>query len=144
MFTKPEYGWTDVTIGDYTSRASYITDIPFDALDNVTEAIKYKDYGQTYTQRFDAEGWEFIIEADANQTKLTIEEEDTKTIIIPKTMFDWAKEIITDIETYLEDWAKWTWDQNLDEPEQYEENKKELQQKINQLKALLEETEETT
>lgn len=28
MLSKPQFGWTDITIGDWTGKLSYINDVP--------------------------------------------------------------------------------------------------------------------
>lgn len=28
MLSKPQFGWTDITIGDWTGKLSYIDDVP--------------------------------------------------------------------------------------------------------------------
>lgn len=41
MLTIPKAGWTNVEIGKFKGRASYLTDIPFECLDAFTFALTY-------------------------------------------------------------------------------------------------------
>ena len=39
MLTKPKHGWTNLQIGDFTERVSYLTDISNDCLDAFIYAL---------------------------------------------------------------------------------------------------------
>lgn len=58
MFTNPNSGWTTVTLGDFTDRASYLTNVPNDLIHALIYGIE--TYSPTSVQ-FDAEGWDYTI-----------------------------------------------------------------------------------
>ncbi len=89
---KPDAGWTNITIGEFRSRASYLTDIPFDCLQAFIFALKHRTPAAI---SFDAEGWEFIVVVDWYDTHVIINNTDAKyeykTIEVKKE--DLAKEL---------------------------------------------------
>lgn len=44
MLTKPKCGWTNIVIGNNVLPASYLTDVPIDCLDSLTNTHG-QDYG---------------------------------------------------------------------------------------------------
>ena len=61
MLSTPKYGWSTITIGNWSDRCSYIDDVPFMLLSAVDEVIRTRT---TYSVKFDAEGYEYIIVFD--------------------------------------------------------------------------------
>jgi surface protein len=57
-------GWCLVKLGDVYSRASYITDVPYDCLESILTAIMEDE---DFYVKFDAEGWSFEVRADNEQ-----------------------------------------------------------------------------
>lgn len=57
-------GWCLVRLGDIYSRASYITDVPYDCLSSIINAIKNDE---DFHVDFDGEGWAFDVRADNEQ-----------------------------------------------------------------------------
>ena len=67
MLSKPEYGWSNITIRDWSDRCSYIDDIPVMLLDAI-----YQQLCNNTIQAvgFDAEGYEYIIIFDKFYTHI--------------------------------------------------------------------------
>lgn len=57
MLAKPSYGWSDLKIGNFTSRVSYLTDVPVDLLKASLASLKYD---VPLAASFDAEGGRLI------------------------------------------------------------------------------------
>lgn len=130
MLGKPRYGWTNVEIGDFVDRASYITDVPNDCLDAFIFGLKN---GFPVTVEFDAEGWEFTIVSKFYDTFIIMEKEEVEIITTDKTVLDLAEELIEDIELHIDDWSEWS----PFSDEKADENKDDLMNKLNELKDIV-------
>lgn len=67
MLSKPEHGWADITIGDWSDRCSYLDDVPIALLSEISCVL------ETHCPRvlkFDAEGWEYLIVFDDYETHI--------------------------------------------------------------------------
>ena len=106
MLNKPHLGSVDITIDNFSDRASYLTDVPFDLLNAF---IRFYRDGNPQTVYFDAEGWDyyiiiawdmvFIITSKGNGGYMLHE-------IVVKTD-DMVRELIKDLEDNLDDWKNW-------------------------------------
>ena len=74
FLTCNEAGWCTVTLGDFSSRASYLTDVPFDCIEAAIHAIEFH---LPFCVRFDAEGWDFYVVSDVCHTYVIVEKNDT-------------------------------------------------------------------
>lgn len=135
MFSKPIHGWTDITIGDFTGRGSYLTDIPMDVLNAFINSL---DYSIPASIRFDEEGSEFILVSHYYNTYIILEREKTELISININYLDLIKEAIKDIEDNLEDWVYWESYYELDNDDA-ENRRLSLLDKIEKVKLLLKE-----
>ena len=72
MLSKPKYGWADITIGDWSDRCSYLTDVPFQLLEAMCRSCKNHE---PVAAKFDAEGWEYTIIFDWLETHIIIEKD---------------------------------------------------------------------
>jgi hypothetical protein len=106
MLSKPEYGWTTVTIGNFSGPAGYLSDVPIDCLESMISHIKNPHI--PFCVDFDAEGWEFTVVAKYGFSYV-IEEKDVA--ILHSFEHDWrwslAQELIDDIRSDLEEWVFW-------------------------------------
>jgi len=127
MFTIPKHGWTNLQIGDFTERASYLTDIPNDCLDAFTYALKNNKPVVVF---FDAEGWDFHLIASYYQSYIIIDKDDTKVYVIEKNIKELAKELYNDINNNFDGWLNWDF---YDTVEEREENKINIMTKLSQL-----------
>jgi len=133
MFTKPESGWTFLEIGDFSERASYLTDIPNDCLDAFIYALQNNTPIVIY---FDAEGWEYYLVCSWCQAYIILNKEKHEIITIDKNIREIAKEFIKDIEENIDEWANWECYDDKDD-NQIEEIKSELKEKLLKLKTLI-------
>lgn len=133
MFTKPQYGWVNIEIEEFSERASYLTDIPNDCLDAFIFA---REKGVPAVMYFDAEGYDYHLIASYFGTYIIIEKDEIKTYHFDKTFADLAKELINDIEQNIDEWANWQSDNQYNSRE-LKRNKRILEQKVGRLKQLL-------
>jgi hypothetical protein len=114
MLSKPRYGWTNVTIGDFSERASYLTDVPIQCLQSFVSMLKYK---LPFAVNFDAEGWEYVVVITDFEAHILSNKCDNghfyKWIDIRKE--DLAKELISDIENHFDCWVDWMCDEYMSE-----------------------------
>lgn len=108
MFTKPEHGWTRLQLGDYTDRASYLTDVPNDCFEAFIEFFK------TYKPQaieFEAEGWtRYLVLNECYTTATTLNLDDlgiAETYIHYINIEDLAEEFINDVESNYNEWQNW-------------------------------------
>ena len=134
MFSKPKHGWTNLKLGDFSQRASYLTDIPNDCLDAFIYAIQNK---VPVAISFDAEGWDFHLVSSYYQTYIILDKEDVKTFVIDKDFKEIAKVLINNIESYFDEWVNWEWYEGEDEV-YINDRKKSLSEKLLILKSLVE------
>jgi len=106
MLTKPLHGWTNISVDNFSERASYLTDIPNDCLDAFIYALKTNNPAVVF---FDAEGYEFHLVSSYYRSYVIIDKEDNtvETYTIDKNIIKLAKELIDDIENYFEEWLNW-------------------------------------
>lgn len=106
MLSRPESGWCDITVGDFCSRASYLTNVPMDIL-------KALNGTGTPCVCFDAEGWEFFVIFSWQETLVIGYGEPfgqsdgycVKSFDITKKEI--AKQVYNDISGNIDAWAKW-------------------------------------
>ena len=131
MLTKPKHGWTNLHIGDFSERASYLTDIPNDCLDAFIYALQN---GNPAVVFFDAEGWDFHLVASYYQSYVIVDKDEAKLYAFDKTINDLTKELYEDISNNFDDWLDWDM---YDTVEEREENKRGLKEKLAQLYLLI-------
>lgn len=125
MFSKPEYGWTHVSIGEFEGEASYITEVPIDVLDAF---IDYYKLHKNICVDFDEEGSTFVLVISSYVDIFVISErEQVITYKIDMNVDELANEIISDFEKYIKDWEIFT----------YGFEKLEVERKVNELKQLV-------
>lgn len=130
MLSKPEHGWSRITIGDWSDRCSYIDDVPFELLGALETSCRVN---QPVAVKFDAEGWDYIIVFDQFETHIISTrvgifsfDDDCcysyYTIEIDRE--ELAKELIADIRKYIDYWTEW--DGYCENADYVEERKKDL------------------
>jgi hypothetical protein len=134
MFTKPEHGWTNLQLGDFSERASYLMDIPNDCLDAFIYAIQNHVPAAVY---FDAEGWDFHLISSYYQTYIILDKDNVKTFLIDKSFNELAKELIDDIESYFNEWINWECYRDEDDNVYINDRKNTLDEKLSILKSLI-------
>lgn len=105
MLSTPKYGWSNIKIGDWTDRCSYLDDVPFLLLEMLEENGRTS---RPVSGKFDAEGYEYIIVFDKYETHI-ITETDTgyelKTVEVRSE--ELAKDLIEDIRRDIDSWSGW-------------------------------------
>ena len=125
MFSKPKYGWTHVSIGDFDGSASYITDVPIDVLDAFIDFYKLH---KNICVDFDEEGSTFVLVVVSDiDIYIISEREQIITYKIDTNINELTNEIISDFEKYIKDWENFT----------YGFEKLEVELKVNELKQLV-------
>ena len=105
MLSKPHGGWSTITIGDWSDRCSYLTDVPYDLMHALEFAIRTH---RTTLATFDAEGWEYTIVFEWQHTHIiTNKDDEYKLYSFPIGRDQIATEFIADIRENLDDWAEW-------------------------------------
>jgi hypothetical protein len=122
MIETPKYGWSKITIGDWSDRCSYIDDVPFKLLETIESAVRIR---RPVSVKFDAEGWEYIIIFDMRKIHIVTNDfnSDYKYDTIEISLTDIAKDLIADIRKDLDAWSEWGFNMSEDE---ISERKKDL------------------
>jgi len=121
MLSKPEFGWSRITIGDWSDRCSYIDDVPFMLLEAMEESCRCN---KPVSVKFDAEGWWYLIIFDDFWTYIIEEADETKLYRIEIDRDELAKELIADIRKYIDYWTEW--DGYCENADYIEERKKDI------------------
>lgn len=131
MLSKLQFGWTDITIGDWTGKLSYIDDVPgvlLNAFYNVFSNQKPE------VVCFDAEGMNYWIVFDLLDTIIITEDENCQYSVSRQNVGvrELGMQMWNDIYWELKDWAYWVIDDN--NAKDYEERKELLYNKLQQLR----------
>lgn len=122
MLSKPNGGWGDINIGEYTLNASYLTDIPMDFLNSVISSLKNNLPVSIFV---DEEGIESLICAFYDEVFIIAKEENDDLIEYKKIDMDFnlfRKSIIDDIEMNFNDWINWNMEHDVEVLKEREED----------------------
>jgi hypothetical protein len=134
VLEAPAHGWTQVRIGDFSDRASYLTDVPMECL----ESFIYGFFSDSpISLKFDAEGWDFLVVVDDYSTHIITSKDNYKLESYEIWKEDLAVELINDIESNLEAWVEW--DLDYDDGEKSNSRRKHLISHLERLRELLDE-----
>lgn len=125
MLSVPMHGWVDITIGDWSDRASYLTDLPCDLLDALI--TKLQNWIPTCIS-CDAEGWEYIIVFDSHNIHIIESKDDFSLISIEKSIREVAEEVYNDISEHVYEWSLWNYD--TEDEEKRISNERVLEEKL--------------
>ena len=128
MLTRPEHGWSEVCIGEYRLRVSYIEPVPQMLLTALIGALSTSG---TADVTFDAEGWKWRLQSD-RVTRLTIMDGAAEMHTVAVNVRELAQEAISDIRHDLDAWSLWCC-----LPERAADNRTLLIRLCNQLERLL-------
>lgn len=135
MLSRPECGWTDIKLGCFEGRGSYLTDIPLELLNSFISSLIYNIPASIF---FDEEGSEFILVSYYDKTYIILDrDKKTNLINIEIDFFDLIHEVIYDIESNIFEWVNWYSYKNSSKEELLERELL-IVSKINELKRLLE------
>lgn len=133
MLSIPKHGWVNITIGSWTDRASYLSDVHYDLLDAIT--AKLKNWRPTCVN-MDAEGWEYIIVFDRFNTHIIEYKDDMEYYSFEIPVSTLANELYTDISEHLYEWSLWDYDAKNEEVRV--NNERILREKLELLKQAME------
>lgn len=132
MLLKPKYGWSQLEIGNWSDRISYLDDAAFMLLETI---IKSYEESTIQSVEFDAEGYEWKLVFDGEKVTVITEKDETEITNLDISRTDIAKGIIDDIRHDVRDWVNFVyWD--LDEAAQ-KERENELLTLCEQLEKLI-------
>lgn len=98
----PRHGWSELHMGTWSDRLSYLDDPAFDLLWAIERALRTK---QPSAVKFDAEGYEYIIVFDCCD-QFVITDDDPFTLAhIDMKLEDVAAALVRDIRKDLDLWA---------------------------------------
>ena len=102
MLDTPRYGWSNIHIGTWSDRCSYLDDVPVKLLETFLHCYRCS---VPQSVRFDAEGYEYIIVFDTYQTYVITSDDEDKLTVLDATYRKLAPECITDIRRDLDAWV---------------------------------------
>ena len=113
MLDTPMHGWSNIHIGEWSDRCSYLDDVAFMLLHAMIQSCP--EHGPV-SVKFDAEGWEYIIVFDWCETHIITESGDgfeLVTVNIDRDVL--ARELLADVRRDVVAWAMFPSD-DFDEP----------------------------
>ena len=114
MISRPEHGWSTVTIGSYKLDVSYIEPAAEMLVTALIHALTYDEASVT----FDAEGWHWRLDFSGDETRLTLMTSVVKTHVVPMTAREMAREVLDDLRRDMDAWGSFcSWsgaDQEMD------------------------------
>ena len=142
MLKKPKYGWSRITIGDWSDSVSYIDDVPGMLLNALIDSCRNH---HPVAVKFDAEGYEYVLLFDWQCSYVLYQsvpfvhakplEEEPEVLIFDVERKDVAAELIQDIRTDIDDWAQF--EASMDSEETAAKNKERLLALCDELEGLL-------
>jgi hypothetical protein len=132
LFSIPKNGWVNLTIENWTDRASYLTDVPVDLLEAFID-YHTQGYGMAW---FDEEGTEFTLVITPYSLYIIEEKDESVLYDFSEMKFeDIEKELIAELEKDLDGWSReFVID---DDEEEIKIHREEIRQKIAILKKLI-------
>lgn len=109
MLKYTGYGWGEISIGNWKDRCSYLDDVPNELLGAVEEVIRTF---RPSVRQFDAEGYDYTIVFCMNEVYIISNKDDDGgsgfTLTIENvSAIDLAKELVSDIRSDIDRWARW-------------------------------------
>ena len=109
MLSKPEYGWTDFSLGNSCYSLSYLSNLPFEWLDGaifgLEKLLPFEVYGYCEPGRMvcTVDFWECRIfyENDKHQ------KDNSSCEVVSINMLDFCQKLHDDIENHIDDWQTW-------------------------------------
>ena len=126
MISKPQYGWTDFSLGESCYSLSYLSNIPLEWLERAI-------FGLETLLPFDVCGYcepgRVICTVAFLECRIGFEKDDSSLEIIPINMLDFCKKLHKDISDHIEDWQRWNSSYNL--------TKEDIQSRLDRLQKLI-------
>lgn len=140
MLSEPINGWCNINIGNWSDRASYLTDVPNDILQCVIEVLD-REHSCSGSIHCDAEGWDYYILLTYRKAYIIEEKDESELIGVDINIFKLAQEVCADIEENIEKWVYWDCNSDLYTEEDVKIERDKLLKKIAKIKELLEKEE---
>ena len=102
MLDTPKHGWSNLHIGSWSDRCSYLDDVPVKLLETFLHCYRCSE---PQSVRFDAEGYEYIIVFDTYQTYVITSDDEDRLTVLDTTSRELAPECIADIRRDLDGWV---------------------------------------
>ena len=116
MLSKPQFGWTDITIGDWTGRLSYIDDVPMILLNALREP--------TSRVHFNTEGGDIYIFFTEEMTYVVNDNEGTgepDLYVENINRVENAYSLYVNIVNHIKEWSEWGQDSDEENPDKIAE-----------------------
>lgn len=127
MLSKPQYGWTDFSLGESCYGLSYITNIPLEWLDR---AIFGLESLLPFEVRGQCEPGELVCAVDMTQCSICFKEGmHSRCTVVPINMLDFCKLLHADISACVDAWTNWN--------PVYQTTKEQLQARLDRLQMLI-------
>ncbi len=105
MLSNPGCGWSDITIGEWSDRCSYLDDVPFGILKGLEESCRTHN---PVAVKLDAEGWEYIIVFNEQETHIITDKNGDYALTTVEIGSDeLAKQAVSDILRDIDGWSAW-------------------------------------
>lgn len=102
MLSRPEDGWSEISIGNWSDRCSYLTDVAVDLLEAVLRAYQT---GSVQAVEIEAEGYVYIIVFGSWEIYVITVGESNALTTIDATIDDVAEQLVRDVKKNLADWV---------------------------------------
>ena len=106
MLSTTKHGWSNISIGNWSERCSYLDDVPFVLLRALEKICRTRT---AEAVKFDAEGYEYIVVFDNNDVHIISNHSEQGYIYtsIVANIHDLAKELVSDIRKDIDFWSNW-------------------------------------
>ena len=104
MLSKPQHGWTEIVVGDFVGRGSYIQDLPVMLLEMFLRTLRWNIPSEI---TINEEGSTFRLCA-ASATTLSIHHSAGETFSFDIDLRILAAELIADLRRDWQDWFVWS------------------------------------
>lgn len=103
MLSKPQHGWTEITIGDFTGHGSYIQDLPVMFLEAFLRALHW---GTETEITINEEGSSFTVRS-LHTTEIAVHREREESFFFDTGVRELAQSLLFDLEHDRPEWLKW-------------------------------------
>ena len=116
MLSKPNAGWSTITIGAWSDRCSYLDDVPFELL---RALIRFCVTRMPAAVTFDAEGYEYTVLFTYSAVHIISDQDDGYSLHSEEEVNcdALAAELSTDIQRDIDEWTQWLSYRHLTEQE---------------------------
>ncbi len=148
MLSRPDTGWTDFKLKDKSYPLSYLTELPFDWLNQAIHGLEtmlpFTVHGFSEPGRMlcTVSYWNcYVVFSDDEAYE--VEAEDVRTEYINKNMMEFCEDLHRDISEHLDEWCKWFPNYEVESEEKkraiYADAKAQLEALLEKLAALIRE-----